>query len=190
MVRCDLVGCDFEAMGNAAILSEAADGVGGTFHGNSIQGGWHNFDAFYKIAVRTNDYFVNVPNAAYNDVNWGATPWPSGTSGILTYGGIGAWTFRGAGADPDQVVVNGTTNYNVLDRTALTDYSLTLGTDQTSATLPYDGYLKAAALALRPVLVPRTDPGGRFWVSSKGETSMTVTREGTLPAVTFDIQFQ
>jgi hypothetical protein len=73
----------------------------------------------------------------------------------------------------------------------LLGHSVTISAGNAAATYNDDDYLKAAGDALKPVLTPTSDPGGRFWISARNSTSFTVTREGTLTnAVTFDIRFQ
>lgn len=195
LFQCQFTNCDFEAIGNGAIYTEAVPQAGNTvagrFTGNTIRGGWHDFNASYKIAARNKDYFVKTGDTSYNTAEWGSQIWPAGDAGILSYGGIGTWTLRGAAPypTPPVVVANGEKSYNTLDRTALTPLTVTIGVGQTSATYNYDTYMQAAVL--KPVLMPRSDPGGRFWISSNTSTSFTVTREGTTTnAVIFDIQFQ
>jgi hypothetical protein len=191
MSYCDLIGCDFEAVGNAAIKSEADEtGGSGVFYGNLIRGGWHDYAPEYQYLSHNKNYYLSVPNAGYNRVEWGAKVWPAGTSAILNYGGIGAWTFEGAPNYSWANVSNtSSTQYNQLDRGTLNAYTITIPATQTAATFTYDTYLLLAADALRPQLTPKSDPGGRFWISAYTSTGFTVTREGTLPAVTFEIQF-
>jgi hypothetical protein len=195
LYQCDFIGCDFEAVGNGAIVSEAVkDGTyptTGDMLGTYIRGGWHDFNAIYNIAGRNKDYWINVPKGEWNTIDWGARVFPYGDLGLLKYGGVGGWQIFGAdnGAPGGKTLAQGDTSYNQIDKRVLGSHSVTIASGQTSQAFTYDGWVKAAGNAARPVLSPRSDPGGRFWISARSSTGFTVTREGnTASAVTFDIQ--
>jgi hypothetical protein len=132
-----------------------------------------------------------VKEAQFNTVDWGDVPWPTGDVGVIRYtSGLGAWTLLGNSQQPvePKVIIQGSTDYNTLDRRTL-DYSVTIPATEPSATFTYDTWVKAAAMAVRPALIPRSDPGGRYWISTRNESGFVVTREGnTAAAVTFEIQ--
>ena len=194
MYQCDLIGVDFEAVGNGAILTEAvADGANpwaGRFFGNLVRGGWHDFNDGYKIATRNKEYYVDVKEAQFNTVDWGDVPWPPGDVGVIRYTSGHSWTLLGRSQQPvaPKVLIQGDTASNTLDKRLL-DYSVTISATEPSATFTYDTWVKAAAMAVRPALIPRSDPGGRYWISTRNESGFVVTREGnTAAAVTFEIQ--
>jgi hypothetical protein len=198
--NCSFIDCSFEACGNGAIFSEATTGSdnGGAMTGNFFTGGWpawdESDDLVRKIHTRPREYFVSTAGIAeLNYVDWGYNPWPEGDLGVISYTGNGGWTLAGKPYDPPagKVLINGDTSYNTLHPAYLKDLTITIDAGEASATHTYNAYQAGAAGAFRPMLMPRSDPGGRFWISNRDANDFTVTREGTITnAVTFEIQFQ
>jgi Pectate lyase superfamily protein len=192
LYACDFHVCGFEAIGNAAFLSEATVTAGNpAFSANSFTDCFGSFLNTYKITARNQNWWMDLPFTEGNKVFLGNGSWPFGASGMIRYQGPGGWYIQGESSSSATNTIpylSGDTRFNVLDFADYNARTVTVSAGSTSATYTFDPVERSCAELIKPTAAPITNPGSVWWITTT-TTSCTINLAAAAPGggVTFNL---
>jgi hypothetical protein len=176
----------FEAIGNGAIVSDAAGkGEGGKFESVHIFNAGFSWDPRYRLASKDRDYCLRFPFAdGINIIEQGAYPFVPGDKGLIRCDGTGRFELIYSGrAQPNSGDVLHEGSSLVSLRSAVrtkseNTFDLEIGRGGRSSSIKVQTNCFAfTSRAIRPVVLPLSDPGSRWWLDcahAGAETQLSV----------------